>query len=138
VNYPWFDYGWDFGPAPPGWRQGRTTPFWYDALDGQLRHLEALGISVLRWFILADGLAYGSGVAATAGELAGPPVLIAKVPEQAPDVRGGVVSACSFRDGDGTRHRCSSTWIGSGLHHGPRCGGPATSRGRPQLPPVER
>jgi hypothetical protein len=64
VNYPWFDYGWDFGPAPPGWRGTRTTPFWYDALDGQLQRFGTLGISVVRWFILADGMAYGSGAAA--------------------------------------------------------------------------
>lgn len=61
VNYPWFDYGWDFGLGPPGWRGGRTTPRWFDHVDGHLGKLHDLGIGVVRWFILADGLAYGSG-----------------------------------------------------------------------------
>lgn len=59
VNYPWFDYGWDFGVAPPGWRGGATTPRWYPDVDGHLRHFQSLGIAVVRWFILADGLTYG-------------------------------------------------------------------------------
>lgn len=59
VNYPWFDYGWDFGLGPAAWRGGRTTPRWYAAIDDHLRHLQSLGISVVRWFVLADGLTYG-------------------------------------------------------------------------------
>ena len=61
VNYPWFDYGWDFGLGPPSWRGGRRTPRWYDTIDRDLRHLQDLGVSVVRWFILADGLTYGTG-----------------------------------------------------------------------------
>jgi hypothetical protein len=61
VNYPWFDYGWDFGLGPPVWRGARTTPRWYDELDAHLRRFQDLGISVVRWFILADGLTYGTG-----------------------------------------------------------------------------
>jgi hypothetical protein len=60
VNYPWFDYGWDFGLGPPAWRGGRTTPRWFDHVDGHLDKLHDLGIGVVRWFILADGLTYGS------------------------------------------------------------------------------
>ena len=60
VNYPWFSYGWDFGTAPPGWRSG-NDPAWAPHLDQQLRHLAAIGISVVRWFILGDGLTYGTG-----------------------------------------------------------------------------
>ena len=59
LNYPWFDYGWDFGLGPPSWRGSRTTPRWYDEIDGHLRHFQALGITVVRWFILADGFTYG-------------------------------------------------------------------------------
>src|SRR5687767_13713834 len=33
VNYPWFDYGWDFGLAPPGWRGGQADPRWYAEID---------------------------------------------------------------------------------------------------------
>src|SRR5215213_130217 len=60
VNYPWCDYGWDFGPAPPGWRP-HSTPRWADTIDDHLRHFQSLGISVVRWFILGDGLTYGTG-----------------------------------------------------------------------------
>jgi hypothetical protein len=60
VNYPWFTYGWDFGPAPPGWRSCKD-PEWVLPLGQQLQHLAALGISVVRWFILGDGLTYGAG-----------------------------------------------------------------------------
>lgn len=59
VNYPWFDYGWDFGLGPRAWRGGRNTPRWYDHIDQDLRHFRDLGVSVVRWFILADGLTYG-------------------------------------------------------------------------------
>jgi hypothetical protein len=61
VNYPWFDYGSDFGLGPPSWRGGHSTPRWYDEIDQDLRHLRHLGVSVVRWFILADGLTYGTG-----------------------------------------------------------------------------
>jgi hypothetical protein len=64
VNYPWFDYGWDFGLGPPAWRGGRSTPGWYPEIDNHLRLFQDLGISVVRWFILADGLTYGIGDAA--------------------------------------------------------------------------
>jgi hypothetical protein len=60
VNYPWFSYGWDFGPAPPGWRSG-DDPAWFAHLGQHLQHLSAIGISVVRWFILGDGLTYGTG-----------------------------------------------------------------------------
>ena len=61
VNYPWFDYGWDFGLGPRAWRGERDTPRWYDHIDRDLRHFGDLGVSVVRWFILADGLIYGTG-----------------------------------------------------------------------------
>src|SRR5262245_24222517 len=61
VNYPWFDYGLDFGLAPAGWRGDRVVPRWFDHLDADLKRVSNMGISVVRWFILADGLAYGNG-----------------------------------------------------------------------------
>ena len=61
VNYPWFDYGWDFGVAPPSWRGSSTSPRWFANIDQDLQHLRNLGISVVRWFVLADGLTYGTG-----------------------------------------------------------------------------
>jgi hypothetical protein len=64
VNYPWRDYGWDFGDAPSGWRGSRATPRWYDDIDGHLRRLQGLGVTVVRWFVLGDGLSYGNAAAA--------------------------------------------------------------------------
>src|ERR1700756_3942516 len=60
VNYPWFSYGWDFGPAPPGWRSGQD-PGWVAHIGQHLQHLAEIGISVVRWFVLGDGLSYGTG-----------------------------------------------------------------------------
>jgi hypothetical protein len=60
VNYPWFGYGWDFGPAPPGWRSGHDPP-WVPHIGQHVQHLAAIGVSVIRWFILGDGLSYGTG-----------------------------------------------------------------------------
>jgi len=64
VNYPWLDYGWDFGLGPPAWRGSRNAPRWFEDIDAHLRRFRDLGISVVRWFILADGLTYGTGEAA--------------------------------------------------------------------------
>jgi hypothetical protein len=61
VNYPWLDYGWDFGLGPPSWRGSLSTPRWYGEIDRHLRHLHDLGVGVVRWFVLADGLTYGTG-----------------------------------------------------------------------------
>jgi hypothetical protein len=61
VNYPWRDYGWDFGVAPPSWREPDAAPRWRAHLDEHLDYFRTLGITVVRWFILADGLTYGSG-----------------------------------------------------------------------------
>jgi hypothetical protein len=60
VNYPWRDYGWDFG-GPPSWRRGKAEPRWLGEIDDHLRRFDALGITVVRWFVLADGLTYGIG-----------------------------------------------------------------------------
>jgi hypothetical protein len=59
VNYPWFDYGWDFGRPPDGWRSGQD-PRWVMQIDHDLELFGRIGISVVRWFILGDGLTYGT------------------------------------------------------------------------------
>ncbi len=65
INYPWINYGWDFGEPPAGWTGGldrasfRATQQIELAKD--LKVLRALGMDVVRWFVLADGLAYGTG-----------------------------------------------------------------------------
>jgi len=60
VNYPWFDFGWDFGLGPPAWRSTAAPPRWMSEIDRHLEHFADLGIDVVRWFILGDGLTYGS------------------------------------------------------------------------------
>jgi hypothetical protein len=61
VNYPWVDYGWDFGEAPPSWRGAGAEPGWRGRIDAHLSRFAELGLKVVRWFILGDGLAYGTG-----------------------------------------------------------------------------
>jgi len=65
INYPWLNYGWDFGDPPAGWSGGLET----DALRAaqretirqDLKAIAATGMTVVRWFLLADGLSYGTG-----------------------------------------------------------------------------
>jgi hypothetical protein len=56
VNYPWKNYGWDFGIGPWGPRRA-----WREGLVAELRALQKLGVHAVRWFILGDGLTYGTG-----------------------------------------------------------------------------
>jgi hypothetical protein len=60
VNYPWFEYGWDFGDGPQEWTKG-SDPKWYSAIDYDLKYFNSLKLRVVRWFIFGDGLTYGSG-----------------------------------------------------------------------------
>ncbi len=59
-NYPWAfdDYGFNFGPVffppPPG-----GLPTWNGSLASRLEEMKRLGISIIRWFILMNGLNYG-------------------------------------------------------------------------------
>ena len=65
VNYPWVNYGWDFGDPPTGWTGGLDREAFRAAqraaVAKDFAHLRALGMDVVRWFLLADGLTYGSG-----------------------------------------------------------------------------
>jgi hypothetical protein len=58
VNYPWQGYGWDFGLHPWGRRP------WTQSITGALNEFKDLKIRVVRWFILADGMCYGTGAQA--------------------------------------------------------------------------
>ncbi len=62
VNLPWYDCGWDFGDvfydgAPRADRQHR----WEAHLEQDLVNLSELGVTIVRWFVLADGRSYGTG-----------------------------------------------------------------------------
>jgi hypothetical protein len=59
VNYPWRNYGWDFGEGPWGMRRA-----WEATLVDELRALKKLGVHAVRWFLLGDGLTYGTRAAA--------------------------------------------------------------------------
>jgi hypothetical protein len=61
VNYPWMNYGWDFGVGPWGMRRA-----WEPTLVDELRALKELGVHAVRWFVLGDGLTYGTGAGAPA------------------------------------------------------------------------
>lgn len=56
INYPWGEYGWDFGVPPWGTRKP-----WASALTSDLQLFRQLRIFCVRWFILGDGFTYGSG-----------------------------------------------------------------------------
>lgn len=68
INYPWMDYGWDFGDPPRVWLGGRSIEDWRASKREQMvRHFSdfaALGIFAVRWFLLGDGLNYGMGAEA--------------------------------------------------------------------------
>jgi hypothetical protein len=65
INYPWINYGWDFGDPPPTWNGGRSLTEWRAQKRQQIaddfRDFARLGIFAVRWFMLADGLNYGMG-----------------------------------------------------------------------------
>ena len=67
INYPWLNYGWDFGDPPPGWA-GADVAAWRaknrrDIVADLLQFAE-LGLFAVRWFVLADGTNYGFGAEA--------------------------------------------------------------------------
>lgn len=62
-NYAWGcdDYGQNFGPTffPP---PADGLPKWKKTLPSHLIEFKAMGLSVIRWFILMNGLTYGRGL----------------------------------------------------------------------------
>lgn len=65
INYPWKEYGWDFGPPP---RHDDGSAFgprarWRSTIEAELEGFRRLGLFAVRWFLLADGLTYGTGPA---------------------------------------------------------------------------
>lgn len=65
INYPWIDYGWDFGNPPSAWVPAENLEAWRQAkrrqIESDFRAFSALGISAVRWFLMGDGLNYGMG-----------------------------------------------------------------------------
>lgn len=65
INYPWINYGWDFGDPPPGWTGGLSVTEWRarqrQHIAADLQQFASLGLFAVRWFILGDGTNYGFG-----------------------------------------------------------------------------
>ncbi|MBN1568171.1 MAG: hypothetical protein JXA73_10015 [Acidobacteria bacterium] len=63
INYPWINYGWDFGDAPEAWVAGDRLPAWREAKRKQIEEdfgrFAGQGMHAVRWFLLGDGLNYG-------------------------------------------------------------------------------
>jgi hypothetical protein len=65
INYPWRDYAWDFGDPPAAWVAPQYVAEWREKKRQQIvadfRAFAELGLFAVRWFMLADGLSYGTG-----------------------------------------------------------------------------
>jgi hypothetical protein len=53
VNYPWHNYGSDFGTSPWG-HAGVSEPATAAAVDRDFAQLHDMGVTVVRWFVLCD------------------------------------------------------------------------------------
>jgi hypothetical protein len=65
INYPWINYGWDFGDPPAAWVTNDNLPAWRATkrkqIEQDFRLFASQGIFAVRWFLLADGLNCGTG-----------------------------------------------------------------------------
>jgi hypothetical protein len=65
INYPWIDYAWDFGDPPAAWVGPQNVDVWREKKRSQIvedfRAFAGMGLFAVRWFMLADGLSYGTG-----------------------------------------------------------------------------
>jgi len=65
INYPWIDYGWDFGDPPATWVNAQNLPAWREQKRQRLvedfTRFADHGLFAVRWFILPDGTNYGTG-----------------------------------------------------------------------------
>jgi hypothetical protein len=65
INYPWIDYAWDFGDPPSAWVNPAYAAEWREKKRKQMvedfRVFAEMGLFAVRWFVLADGLSYGTG-----------------------------------------------------------------------------
>jgi len=63
INYPWINYGYDFGDPPPSWVNPGQVQAWRarkrERIASDLRYFKCLGFFAVRWFLLADGTNYG-------------------------------------------------------------------------------
>lgn len=68
INYPWIDYAWDFGIPPAAWVNPNNLDQWRTKKRAQIvedfKSFADMGLFAVRWFMLADGLSYGTGAEA--------------------------------------------------------------------------
>ena len=55
VNYPWRDYGVDFGANVWGSHDGVSSPAGKKEVDQDFAYISSLGLNVVRWFVFCDG-----------------------------------------------------------------------------------
>ncbi len=72
ANYPWVNYGQDFGRSPGGAR-GVSTPDTRKIVAGDFARMSAAGIRFVRWFLFCDGR---SGFSISKGIPTGPDDLL--------------------------------------------------------------
>src|SRR5215470_20010387 len=74
VNYPWVNYGQDFGRNPWGTRaNGVSSPNIRASVSDDFERIRACGVTLVRWFLLCDGR---SGLTTTNGIPTGPDDLL--------------------------------------------------------------
>lgn len=56
LNYPWNNYGWDFGEAAWGYR-GVSSPEARASIEKDFAAMRAAGAGAVRWFVMCDGRA---------------------------------------------------------------------------------
>lgn len=96
INYPWHHYGWDFGPEVAGW--GARAAF-RAHIDADLGRLRAAGVTIVRWFVLGDGVTFGVGDQAP--QRAGRDFVVRSVPALDPRVSedfAALLAACARAD----------------------------------------
>src|SRR5262249_32634849 len=54
VNYPWVNYGQDFGRSPWG-HSGVSSSATRQVVAADFEHIRTTGIKLVRWFLLCDG-----------------------------------------------------------------------------------
>ncbi len=65
INYPWIHCGWDFGDPPAAWVAREHLSAWREEkrrqIEKDFQYFASQGIFAVRWFLLADGVNYGTG-----------------------------------------------------------------------------